>query len=188
MKKHFVPICLLLGYAAFLIRIMVFKAVPVIQSGNVTLNYGGTNGGHPANLIPFASIIPYMLGERGVTQAVLNIGGNIALLVPFGFLATFLYRKMNWKKAVLCGVLAGLTVEVLQSVLKVGIFDIDDVILNALGFVIGYVSFIVLIKWKRESKYVHILFAIMLIVLAAAGAFYVIYPHGQSTVVRHVKQ
>lgn len=82
----------------------------------------------------------------------LNIGGNIALLVPVGFLVPLIYKEMNWKKSLVLAVAVGLAFEVTQVVLQVGIFDIDDVILNGLGVMIGYWVFKILAKLMRPKK------------------------------------
>jgi glycopeptide antibiotics resistance protein len=177
MKKRLLPALILITYCIVLIRIMVFKVVPIIKAGQVTLDFGGVNGGHPANFVPLATIVPYLLGSNGLTIAFLNLVGNIALLVPLGFLVPFVFTNINWKKALTLGAVAGLLIEIMQTVLNVGIFDIDDVILNTLGVMMGYVTFILLTKWLRERKYIHILIAALLVVAAAAASFYVMYPH-----------
>jgi hypothetical protein len=75
------------------------------------------------------------------------------------------------------GVAAGLCIEVMQTVLRVGIFDIDDVILNALGVMIGYWAFTILAQWIRSRDYKRMTIAAVT-ALAAAAAFYggVVYP------------
>jgi glycopeptide antibiotics resistance protein len=63
-------------------------------------------------------------------------------LVPFGFLITILYQNIKWKKVLLIGLSVGASLELLQVIFKSGIFDIDDIILNFLGVVLGYLLFI----------------------------------------------
>ncbi len=164
----------------------MFKVVPTITSGQVTLNFGGTNGGHLPNFVPFATILPYLLGDNGLAIAFLNLAGNIALLVPMGFLVHLVYPNMTWKKALGLGAACGFAIETIQSILRVGIFDIDDVILNMLGVIVGHWAFILLAKWVGERKYIHILISALLFIAAIAGSFYVIYPHGQQPVVPEV--
>lgn len=103
-------------------------------------NFGGTTTevGRPANFIPFKSILSYLLGERGILMAFLNIGGNIILLIPVGILAVIIQSNITWKGALLWAICSGLLIEGLQVILNVGIFDIDDLILNGLGVMIGY--------------------------------------------------
>ncbi|HEX7724670.1 MAG TPA: VanZ family protein [Candidatus Paceibacterota bacterium] len=180
MRKRAVPITFLVVYSIILVIVMVFKDVPMIRVGQIMLNFGGTEvGAHPANFIPFATIIPYLVGEKGLLIGAINIIGNIILLVPLGFLAMFVWRTMSWKKALLWGLVSGLTIELLQTILRLGIFDIDDVILNALGFMIGFWAFILLVRWLGERKYVHILGTAIIIIIAAIGSFYAIFPPGQ---------
>jgi len=127
--------------------------------------------------VPFKTILPYLLGFKGWIIAGVNLIGNIALLMPIGFLVPFVYRNMTWKKSLALGVVAGLAIEVMQTVLHVGIFDIDDVILNALGVLIGYSAFAILANWIRSRNYKKLAVA-ALSGVAAAAAFYggVVYP------------
>jgi hypothetical protein len=78
---------------------------------------------------------------------------------------------------------SGLIIEIMQTILRVGIFDIDDVILNALGVMIGYWIFLVLTRWLRERKYTYIVVAVLIVIAACAGALYEIYPHGEELVI-----
>jgi glycopeptide antibiotics resistance protein len=59
---------------------------------------------------------------------------------------------MTWKKTLALAIATGLAIEGMQEVLHVGIFDIDDVILNGLGVVIGYWAFTMLAKKVRSMK------------------------------------
>jgi len=177
MKKPVIPTLVLIAYCAILIKVMVFKDIPTIRIGSLMLNFAGTNAGHAPNFVPFTTIVPYLLGFKGWIIAGVNLVGNIALLIPVGFLVPFVYRNMTWKKSVTLGVVAGLSIEVMQTVLRVGIFDIDDVILNALGVMIGYAAFAILADWIRSRKYKRVIVA-ALSGVAAAAAFYggVVYP------------
>jgi glycopeptide antibiotics resistance protein len=177
MKKRVMAAVLLIAYCAILIKVMVFKDIPPIRIGSLILNFAGTNAGHGPNFVPFKTIGPYLLGYNGWIIAGINLVGNIALLVPIGLLAPLLYRNMTWKKALALGVAAGLSIEVMQTVLRVGIFDIDDCILNALGVMIGYWTFVILADWIRSRSYKKVGIAAVTTV-AAAAAFYagVVYP------------
>ena len=137
MNKRIILIIMLVAYSAMLIKVLVFKDLPMIGIGSLRFNFGGTHEG-PANLWPFKTILPYLLGDRGLVIALFNLAGNIVLLVPIGFLVPFVYRKITWKKALALAVAAGLAIEGMQALFRVGIFDIDDVILNGLGVRAGY--------------------------------------------------
>ena len=151
MKKRIISAFILIAYSAILIKVMVFKDLPTIRLGRLRFNFGGTQEG-PANLVPFKTILPYLLGEKGFIIAIINLVGNIVLLVPIGFLVPFVYRNMTWKKSLALAVAAGFTIEGMQAVFRVGIFDIDDIILNALGVMVGYWAFTIVTKSMRSMK------------------------------------
>jgi len=177
MRKPLIPAFILLTYCAILVKVMVFKDIPAIRAGGLMLNFAGTNAGHGPNFVPFRTILPYMLGYKGWIIAGINLAGNIALLVPVGFLVALMYRNMTWKKSLALGAVAGLCIEVMQTVLRVGIFDIDDVILNALGVVIGYGTFAILANWIRSRNYKSIMVAGLSGVAGATALFVgVVYP------------
>lgn len=141
----------LAGYSALLVKFMVFKDVPVIRIGHMMFKFGGTESGYPPNFVPFATIASYLAGEKGLLIGAVNLVGNVVLLVPVGVLLPLIYSRMTWSASVLLGIAAGLSIELLQSVLQIGIFDIDDVILNALGVVVGYVLYRATRYWARRG-------------------------------------
>ncbi len=179
MNKRLLPTVILIIYVAILIKVMVFKDIPTIRVGQLMLNFGGADASHPANFVPFKTILPYLMGYKGWIIAGINLFGNIALLVPIGFLAPLVYTKMTWKKSLVLGIATGLVIEILQTVLRVGIFDIDDVILNAFGVMVGYWIIAILLRWIRERKYVHMFLAAIIAIAIVASVFYSIYPKSQ---------
>ena len=151
MKKRLISAFILIAYSAFLINLLVFK---IYQLELILLRFKFPPDAGQANFLPFKTILPYLLGEPGWLIAIINLGGNIALLVPIGFLVTFIYRKMTWQKSLALAVVVGLAIEGMEVVFRVGIFDIDDVILNALGVMTGYWVFTLLVKWHcRRALY-----------------------------------
>lgn len=171
MKKRLLPLLLLIVYSALLVNVMVFKYIPMIRIGPVMLQFGGTHEG-AANLVPFKTILPYLSGESGFLIAFINIAGNILLLVPFGFIVPFVDTGANWKKVLLIAAGTGLVIESIQALLRVGIFDIDDVILNGLGVMIGWWLYIVSkkIRWTK-GRVIAVSGAVLL--MAALPFFYV---------------
>jgi len=174
-KKHLISTFILIAYSMILIKVMVFKDVPIIRIGSLMLKFGGTQEG-PANLVPFKTILPYLLGEMGLLIGAINLLGNIVLLIPVGFLVPFVIRNMTWKKTLAVAVAAGFVIEGMQVVLHLGIFDIDDVILNAIGVMIGYWVFAILTNWVRSGKYKTIIITAIIVIATAVAAVYAIYP------------
>jgi len=179
MKKRSIFAILLIAYIATLIKVMVFKDIPVIKLGQLMINFGGTNSGHAPNFIPFKTIGPYLMGYKGLMIAAINLLGNIILLVPVGFLVPLVFKNVTWKKSFLVSIFSGLFIEIMQVILDVGIFDIDDVILNAIGVMVGYWIFLTLTKWVNLKKYKTIIFSMFVCIAIAASAAYYVYPKDQ---------
>jgi glycopeptide antibiotics resistance protein len=66
--------------------------------------------------------------------------------MPLGFLLPLLFFKFNsLKKVFLVSVVVSVCIELLQFILSVGSLDIDDVILNTIGGILGYLILYVMI-------------------------------------------
>lgn len=109
------------------------------------------------NLVPFHEIKRFILyaDVLGTKAVILNIFGNIAAFVPFGFfLPVFSMRCRKIGFVFLYSFELSLAVEVIQLVTKVGSFDVDDIILNTLGGVCGYAIYRVLrtlyVRWRQR--------------------------------------
>ena len=152
MKNRLLSFLLLLAYSIILVKVMVLKDVPMIRIGPIMLNFGGTQVGDP-NFVPFKTILPYVLGEYGFMIGALNIIGNIAFLVPIGFLLPFVFARIDWKKSLALAILSGMMIELTQVVLHLGIFDIDDVILNELGVMVGFWMYLLFQKTIQQWRF-----------------------------------
>lgn len=88
------------------------------------------------NLTPFKQINNY---RRNISNlfAIKNIFGNIIAFLPFGFFIPAIYNK-NFISTLLISLMSILTIETLQFITMLGYFDIDDIILNTTGCLIGY--------------------------------------------------
>ncbi len=108
------------------------------------------------NLQPFKEIHRYLTYYEtiGPFTVFLNLGGNILAFVPFGLFFPLLSRKNRgfWKVA-LISFEVSLLVELIQLVTRVGSCDVDDMLLNTLGGMIGHLCFKILFLWhKMELK------------------------------------
>ncbi|TXR59147.1 VanZ family protein [Bacillus sp. AY18-3] len=118
------------------------------------------------NIIPFASIIKD-IGKIGIAYDVdvlfmigliaRNVGGNILLLMPLGFLAPIIWDKFKKiKNTILLGLAISISIELLQLTESLfsgwgRITDIDDVVFNVIGSIVGY--FIYKITLILASKF-----------------------------------
>ena len=103
------------------------------------------------NLHPGRSLQAY-LDQPALRDAFKQIGGNILLGVPFGVLAPVVTPlTRGFLRILLLTAVVMLLVEVAQGALVTGrAFDIDDVILNTTGALLGY-----LLVGRRMSRAVH---------------------------------
>lgn len=105
------------------------------------------------NLIPFREIIRFwkykdVVGENAFY---LNVLGNMIGFLPFGFILPIIQPKMNrFGLIVLSGFLLSLFVEVIQLFTMVGRFDVDDLLLNTVGALVGYLLFAVCNQIRRN--------------------------------------
>lgn len=92
------------------------------------------------------------LDQPSVRAAVLEIGGNLALLMPLGVLLPVLSTRFRGPLRILFSVgLVSLCIETVQGTMIAGrAFDADDVILNTAGAVLAYL----LVGWK-VSRWAH---------------------------------
>ncbi len=104
-----------------------------------------------SNLHPGSSLRAY-LDQPELRDAVQQIGGNVLLGIPFGVLVPVLApRARGIVRVLLLTATVMLLVEFAQGALVEGrAFDIDDVILNTTGALIGY-----LLLGRRLSRAVH---------------------------------
>ncbi|MDE5587276.1 MAG: VanZ family protein, partial [Bacilli bacterium] len=86
------------------------------------------------NLIPFKEISRYLVGSRLFFK---NVIGNLVMFMPYGFFAAYFTKLDSKYYAFSLIAFASITIETTQ--LAIGrVFDIDDIILNIIGGMIGY--------------------------------------------------
>ena len=84
-----------------------------------------------------------------------NLVGNSLVFVPFGFLLPYVWKKAgSFWVMLLNAVIFVLGIEVFQLFSAFGAFDVDDIILNCLGAVWGYLFYLIVeaIRRKRNRK------------------------------------
>lgn len=104
------------------------------------------------NLKPLKEIHRYIAyyDVIGPYTVFLNLAGNILAFVPFGLFFPLLSRRnRSFFKVALISFEVSLLVELIQLVTRVGSCDVDDIILNTLGGMLGHLCFKVLFYWHR---------------------------------------
>lgn len=129
-------------YIVLLILILVFKiSQPEMFEGIIHRLKTGeqVTFAEPNNIVPFKVIGEYLSNAQTLNDwFAKNLIGNIVVFIPIGFLVPlFLKRNRIWHVAIV-GIVVSVFIEILQSLLAVGRADIDDIILNTIGLLIGF--------------------------------------------------
>ena len=95
----------------------------------------------------------YLFDYPTMREALLNLIGNTAMFIPLGIVWPAVFKKLNTHgKVILAGFGVSLTIEVLQLPFFGRSTDIDDLILNTLGFLIGYGIYLLVRKLRKGRK------------------------------------
>lgn len=125
------------------------------------------------NLVLFKEIKRFIKyrKELGMTAVLTNVFGNIICFIPFGFMLPIISMKM--RKSLLVTLVSfelSIVIEVTQLVFKVGSFDVDDLVLNTIGGLIGVLLYKQvekiyrkwLKKWNEKEKILNLQIKAML--------------------------
>lgn len=107
------------------------------------------------NLVLFQEIQRFLNGAKyfSTKEILLNLLGNVIGFVPLGFMIPVVQRKKTF--SFLCVIfvfLFSLTIEIIQLMLRIGVFDVDDLLLNTLGGFIGYLIYLLAMYFKCGKK------------------------------------
>ena len=87
-----------------------------------------------SNYVPFKEMFRYSFGSRLFFK---NVVGNMLMFMPFGFFVAYILKlKKVWIMSLL-SLIVSLTIETIQSIIG-RVFDVDDIILNVLGCLLGF--------------------------------------------------
>ena len=99
------------------------------------------------NLVPFINLFDY----PELKPALLNFIGNTAMFIPVGIIWPAVFRELeNCRKALLAGFGYTLMIEILQLPFIDRVSDIDDLILNFVGFSVGYGIWLLFKKIRKQ--------------------------------------
>lgn len=104
------------------------------------------------NLIPFKTIVSYIIGFNHYPFNVwfFNLFGNVMAFIPLGFFVPIIFHKVKKiKHIIIIAIILSSIIEILQFITKLGSLDIDDIILNAIGAVLGYIIYKCIEKFAK---------------------------------------
>lgn len=120
------------------------------------------------NFIPFKEMTRYSIGSKGFFY---NVIGNIVLFMPFGYFVSDYLKAKQTHQILLVSIIISLTAELIQF--KIGrAFDVDDIILNVIGAILGFMVYISiraiknhLPKFLQNNIFYNILALIVIIIM-----------------------
>lgn len=100
-------------------------------------------------------IIPrnkYYLVSIGWMPAVWEVVDNILLFIPLGILLPMVCVYISWKKVAIIAIATSASIEVCQLVFRLGLFELNDILHNTLGAVVGYSIYLLFTTIKMNFK------------------------------------
>lgn len=97
------------------------------------------------NLVLFREIKRFWNYRRrlGIFATATNLLGNVLIFLPFGFFMAMASKYRSFLSTLVYSFALSLTVEISQLFMKVGCFDVDDLLLNTIGGMLGFITFAV---------------------------------------------
>lgn len=151
-ETRFPGIMVLMAFAAYLyllIKVILYKGGHVdvhvlLRQLQYTLQDPERIFMRSRNVIPFHEI-KRDLHNLTLSDPFLNINltGNVIAFMPLGFMLPLVFPHWRWSmfKVLVLSFMLSCAFECTQLVLAMGIFDVDDMILNTTGGVIGYILY-----------------------------------------------
>jgi glycopeptide antibiotics resistance protein len=114
------------------------------------------------NLKPFATIMPALRHGPG-SFVFSSLVGNVLAFMPLGLLLPLAFRRIPWLLVILAGAALSATIELTQYALSTNLgygyrrADIDDVIVNVFGTVVGLTLYGLIqltasfVRWVRSA-------------------------------------
>ena len=150
--------CILLLFVLYflvLLLITIFK-FSSISFSNPLDKYGYRKYGvfGIINLIPFKETISTLTNNRvPIMMPIRNIVGNILLFIPLGLMIPILFEKYNkLSKIFFLGFISSLSIEVVQLFVGDNVSDIDDIIFNTTGAILGLLCYKFLKKVVEKTR------------------------------------
>ncbi len=119
------------------------------------------------NIVPFTEILRYEIGSN---QFYLNVIGNIFVFLPFGYFVSSYIKATRVSHILLVTLITSFTIEFVQHYIGRS-FDIDDILLNVVGSIVGFLLYIGftaikkhLPKFFRSDLFYNIICVVLLVI------------------------
>lgn len=127
-------------YICFLVKVILFK-LPLLSLMDFINNWDYRNiqeNLHSANIVPLHTIRMYIkYADR--LNSFDNLVGNVVIFIPFGLMFPEFWMQMKtWWKLFLFMLFCITALELTQLLTGLGSFDVDDILLNMIGSMMGF--------------------------------------------------
>ena len=133
------------GIKAFVLLLFFVYMAALLYFLFFSERYGRTlQRDYTYNLVPFSEIKRFITNYKilGFEGFAVNMIGNVVAFIPFGMLLPVVIgNSRNSALIILDGFVVSVCIEFIQLFTKVGAFDVDDIILNTTGVIIGYIIY-----------------------------------------------
>ena len=171
---HVICYAIFMIYLLFLMKIVLFKYIGLVDVVK-EIATGNLMGFRSINLIPLTSIIEFskIILEGDFTRGFNNIIGNIFIFAPLGYFLPLLFNKCKRiNMVILVGFIISFLFETCQYLMYLGSADIDDIILNLIGTVIGFAFYQIIIRLVKEKKTIKYTMTIIFSIIGFVAAGY----------------
>lgn len=123
------------------------------------------------NFTPFKEMFRYTLGSNLFIK---NVIGNMVMFMPYGFFTGYFLKINKVSVVLLLSMLVSTSIEIIQGYIG-RVFDIDDIILNVIGSIIGFLIYKLFNKIKdRLPKILRntIFYSIIILILIVLFILY----------------
>ncbi|MCR8845163.1 VanZ family protein [Paenibacillus sp. SC116] len=159
MNSRWLPVAFGL-YMYTLLKIILFKFHSIDMTFmleqvqmNIENPHSIIKGIQLGNLVPFKEISHNIQGQS--MHGLIHFFGNIALFIPLGIFLLLLSKnkKASFISVLVCSFGVSFSLEIAQVIFSIGNFDVDDLILNTTGGILGYwmSRIVVYLKLKGSS-------------------------------------
>ncbi len=143
--KKIINIVLFIMYISFLLYLTLFK------------NFLGRKEGiYAMNLIPFKNIyeitLNFIKGSLSLGFFIRNIFGNLLAFTPIAYFFITLLNLKDIKKLIFLTSGMIIIIEALQYILGIGVYDVDDLILNLTGTILAFLFLKNKIKLNQNQE------------------------------------
>lgn len=130
-------------YIIFVLKVIIFKysyehlqSIMDTWSKEVILE-----GLDSANFTLFRTIHMYIVYADRLNSFE-NLAGNVVVFMPFGMFLPWIWRRFrNFADTFLAAFLFSMSIEIFQLFSAFGAFDVDDILLNCAGSIVGYLIY-----------------------------------------------